>query len=138
MLWWKYLHQKHFDCVTVCHTFIFIQSSLKVRSVNGLLPEEREVRTAKDCTPRLLEPDKQTAFSGLLLVLPSVPVHAGHWVATAHALAMSACLHGVSSVLTSWESSLGFFRLVSLCTKVTQRPIHAREWLHSWTLCNCR
>lgn len=105
-----------------------------------------ELGTAKDSTSRPLhEPSKPfSPASGY--VLPTVPAHTvllGDVAAQAHTLATSVYLHGVSLVLTSWESSLVFSGLLHRAPMWHKGPfmpesasIHGR-WVIAGRIHNC-
>ena len=87
--------------------------------------------------------DQQTVFWSLWFVSSNTRFSNRGFVARAHTLALSACLHGVSSVLTSWESSLGFSGLFR-CTLKWHKgpfmpesgPIHG-DWVIAGRIHNC-
>lgn len=95
-----------------------IKEFVMVQSMNGLLPTSSEEGTAKHDTSRLLHDINKLFLSLWLVFFHSASTHSlscRGFAARAHTLAMFACLHGVSSVLTSWESSLVFSGLLR-CT----------------------
>lgn len=92
--------------------------------------KKAEVGTAKDNT-KAPAWTKQTVFFSLWLVLPTVPTHAvlpqGTFCGTDSYLGrVSLSPWRISSPNLMGEFTC-IFMLASLCTKVAQRPIHARE-----------
>lgn len=115
------------DVKHILYASAVIKSFVKVQSVNGLLPRRSELGTAKDDSSRLRHEINKLFFS-LWLVLSVVPVR-------------TILLQGICSsgsylghvCLSPWRifrlNLMGeftcIFRLASLHTEVTQRPIHA-------------
>lgn len=123
-----------------------INFSVKIWPVNGQLPTQTRAGSANNIASRLLHELDKLFPSDCDLSFPlcqhTQPSCRG-CAAQAHTSAVPACLHGVSLVLTSWESSLVFAGLLHSAPKWHKGPFMAESasihghWVIAGRIHNC-